>query len=63
MLTLMSMLEEADADPTVAQRAAVKRTMGEFMSVVARWKMLRETGVPAVNAALRAGGVSATISP
>ena len=63
MLTLMSMLEEADADPTVAQRAAVKRTMGEFMSVVARWNMLRETGVPAVNAALRAGGVSATISP
>ena len=63
MLALMNMLEEADAEPTSAQRAAVRRTLSEFAALGARWTVLRETGVPAANAALRAGGSAATVSP
>ena len=63
MLALMNMLEEADAEPTSAQRAAVRRTLSEFAALVARWNVLRATDVPAVNAALRAGGSAAGVSP
>ena len=63
MLTLMNMLEEADAVPTVAQRAAVKRVLSEFATLGARWNVMRTVKIPALNAAIRGAGASATISP
>ncbi|CAN5805822.1 hypothetical protein BH11GEM1_BH11GEM1_17460 [soil metagenome] len=63
MFTLMNMLEEADAEPTMAQRAAVKRALVEFATLGARWNVLRTVSVPALNATLRGAGASAPISP
>ena len=63
MLTLMNMLEEADAEPTMTQRAAVKRALVEFGALGARWNVMRTVKVPALNAAIRGAGGAATISP
>ncbi len=60
MLTLMNMLEEADAEPTIAQRSAVKRVLAGFAALSARWNVIRTVKVRALNAAL---GGAVTISP
>ena len=56
MLTLMNMLEEADAEPTTAQRLAVKRVLAEFTALGARWNIMRTVRIPALNAAMRGAG-------
>ena len=62
MLALMNMLEEADAEPTVPQRAAVKRALADFAALSARWTVMRTVSVPALNSAIRGAGGSAAIS-
>jgi hypothetical protein len=56
LLTLMNMLEEADAEPTAAQEAAVSKIRNDYSSLVNRWKDLRTRDLPGLNAQLSAGG-------
>ena len=64
LLTLMNIIEEAEAAPTSVQLAAANRIRKEFASLVARWDALRTGELAALNAALRsAGKPDITVSP
>jgi len=63
LLTLMNLLEEADAEPTSTQTAAVRRTLSDFASLVARWTTLKTSELAALNAALHKAGHTVTIAP
>ena len=63
MLALMNRIDEADVEPTVVQKAAVKRALSDFAGLVARWKALQETELPVLNASLRKAGHLVTIVP
>jgi hypothetical protein len=56
LLSMMELLEEADAEPTTQALAAVRGTQRDFDALVARWNALRTTDLTALNAKLRAAG-------
>lgn len=56
LLSLMSLLEQADAEPTTQALAAVRSAQREFDSLVSRWDALRGPELVALNAKLRAAG-------
>ncbi|MGE5101976.1 MAG: WD40/YVTN/BNR-like repeat-containing protein [Deltaproteobacteria bacterium] len=56
LLSMMELLEEADAEPTTQALAAVRVTERDFGALVARWNALRTTELTALNAKLRAAG-------
>ena len=56
ILSLMNLLEEADAEPTSVQSAAAQKILQELASLVARWNTLRTSELSALNAALHAAG-------
>ena len=64
LLSMMELLEEADAEPTTQALAAVRGTQRDFDALVARWNALRTTDLTALNAKLRAAGQrDVSISP
>ena len=56
MFALMNLIEEADVEPTVVQKAAVKHALSDFAGLVTRWKALQTTELAALNASLRKAG-------
>jgi hypothetical protein len=50
-------VDSADAAPTTAQVAAMTTVDHDFSSVMARWRALTQTDLPALNRQLRAAGV------
>jgi hypothetical protein len=56
LLTLLGLLEEADAEPTTQAVAAVRAAQRDFDALVARWNAMRTTELTALNATLRAAG-------
>jgi hypothetical protein len=56
LLSLMSLLEGADAEPTTQALAAVRAAQRGFDSLVSRWDALRGPELVALNAKLRAAG-------
>jgi hypothetical protein len=64
LLSMMALLEAADAEPTTQALAAVHGTQRDFDALVARWNALRTTELGALNAKLRAAGQQAvSVSP
>jgi hypothetical protein len=64
LMSLLNLLEDADAEPTSQAVAAVARTEQEFAGLTARWNTLRTTDLAALNAKLRtAGQQTITIAP
>ena len=63
LLTLMNLLEEADAEPTTAQETAVQKAQTDFAALVARWKSVRTTEMAVLNAQLRRVGEQAITAP
>ncbi len=56
LLTLMTALEQADAEPTTQTLAAVHSTQRDFDALVARWAAIRGSDLDALNAKLKAAG-------
>ncbi|HEX3867126.1 MAG TPA: hypothetical protein VHV78_10245, partial [Gemmatimonadaceae bacterium] len=56
LMTLMSLLEDADAAPTTQASIAVHNALREFDALVAQWNGVRTTDLPAINTKLRAAG-------
>ena len=56
LLTLMNLLEDADAEPTTTALAAVRRVEQDQAGVITRWTAVRTTGLAALNAKLKASG-------
>jgi photosystem II stability/assembly factor-like uncharacterized protein len=56
LMTLLALLEDADAEPTTQAVAAVKGAQSEFAGLVSRWSALRTTDLAALNTKLRAAG-------
>ncbi|MGH7619617.1 MAG: hypothetical protein ACREPM_20580, partial [Gemmatimonadaceae bacterium] len=56
LLQLMSLIEEADAEPTTQAAAAVRRAETEFDLLTTRWTTLRTTDLAVLNAKLKAAG-------
>jgi len=54
--TLLTLIEEADAEPTTQAMTAVRNVQRDFASLNARWARLRTTELAALNAKLRAAG-------
>ena len=63
LFTLMELLEESDAEPTVVQTTAVRAALADLASLDSRWNALRTTGLAALNATLHAAGHMVTIVP
>ncbi len=63
MLTLMNLLEAADAEPTLVQRSAVRSTLADVAALEARWEALHGSELQAVNAAMRKAGGTREIAP
>ena len=61
--TLMSLLEDADVEPTTQAIAAVRAALQNQAKLVARWNAIRSTAIPAVNAKLRAAKQSEIVIP
>ena len=59
----MSLLEDADAEPTTQATAAVQSALQNQAKLVARWTAIRTTAVPALNAKLRAAKQSEIAIP
>jgi hypothetical protein len=59
LMSLMTLLEDADAEPTSQALAAVGRVEQEFATLTTRWTALRTTELAALNAKLRAAGQQA----
>ena len=55
---LMNSMQAADVAPTANTRNAVQAALGSSRSVMARWNALNKVDVPALNAKLKAAGVS-----
>jgi photosystem II stability/assembly factor-like uncharacterized protein len=56
LLSLMSLLEGADAEPTTQALAAVRAAQRDFDSLVSRWSTLSGAELAALNGKLRAAG-------
>ena len=56
LLTLMNLLEEADAEPTTQVLAAARAAQKDFDALVARWKALTTTDLGALNGRLKSAG-------
>jgi hypothetical protein len=64
LLSMLALLEGADAEPTTQALAAVRGTQRDFDALVARWNVLRTTDLNALNAKLRQAGQQAvSVSP
>jgi hypothetical protein len=63
LMSLMALLEDADAEPTKTAKAAVAATQKDFDGLVARWKAILTTDVAALNVKLKAAGQSAVVVP
>ena len=61
--TLMSLLEDADAEPTTTATAAVRSALQGQATLVTRWNAIRTTAIPALNAKLRAAKQSEIALP
>ena len=58
MMTLMQMLEEADAEPTTTLATAVATVRASFAGIVAKWTALKASDLARLTARLKAAGVS-----
>ena len=58
MMTLMQLLEEADAEPTTTLATAVVKVRANFAGLVAKWTALKTGDLAALTARLKAAGVS-----
>jgi len=56
LMTLFSLLEDADGEPTTQAMTAIRGVQREFADLQARWSRLRTTDLAALNAKLRAAG-------
>ncbi len=56
--TLYGVVTRADTAPTATQTAAAAKVEHDFADVMKRWKEIRTTDVPALNAKLRAAGAT-----
>jgi hypothetical protein len=64
LMTLLTLLEDADAEPTTQDTAAVTRLDQEYAALMSRWTALRTTELASLNTKLRAAGQQAiTIAP
>jgi photosystem II stability/assembly factor-like uncharacterized protein len=59
LLALMNLIEAPDAEPTVAQTAAVRKAQVDFAALVSRWKALSGGELSALNGKLVAAGQGA----
>ena len=59
--TLLTLIEEADAEPTTQAMTAVRTAQRDVASLNARWTRLRTTDLVALNAKLRAAGQQAIV--
>ena len=55
-MSLLNLIEDADAEPTSQAAAAVTKTEQEFAGLTSRWNTLRTTELSALNAKLKAAG-------
>jgi hypothetical protein len=56
LMTLYSLLEDADGEPTTQAMSAIRAVQRDFADLQARWSRLRTTDLAALNAKLRAAG-------
>ncbi|MEO7085416.1 MAG: glycoside hydrolase [Gemmatimonadaceae bacterium] len=63
LMSLMTLLEDADAEPTNTAKDAVTATLRDFDGLVGRWNSLRTTELGALNAKLKAAGQAAVVVP
>jgi hypothetical protein len=59
----MTLLEEADVDPTTQAVTAVRNAQRDQAALVARWNTVKTKLLPALNARLRAVGQAAVAIP
>ena len=60
---LMSLLEDADAEPTTQAVAAVRAALQTQARLAARWNVIRTVAIPALNAKLRAARQNEIVVP
>ena len=58
-MTLFSLIEEADAEPTTQATTAIRAVQKDFASLESRWAKIRTTDLATLNARLKAAGQSA----
>jgi len=64
LMSLLSLLEDADAEPTTQAVAAVRAAQREFDGLVTRWTAMRTSELAALNVKLKAAGQAAiTVAP
>ena len=63
LMTLLTLIEDADAEPTTQATAAVRAVQHDFDALWARWTALRTTELAALNAKLKAAGQPAIAAP
>src|SRR5262249_3776958 len=56
LMTPVSLIEEADAEPTSQAMAAIRALQKDFAALEARWAKLRTTDLVSLNAKLKAAG-------
>jgi len=56
LMSLLALIEDADAEPTTQAVAAVRATQRDFDALVARWTAMRSTELVALNAKLKGAG-------
>jgi hypothetical protein len=61
LMSLLNLLEDADAEPTSQAVAAVVKVEQEFATLMNRWTTLRTTELAALNAKLNAAGQQAIV--
>jgi len=59
LMTLFSLIEEADAEPTTQAMTAIRAVQKDFASLESRWAKIRTTDLATLNARLKAAGQSA----
>jgi hypothetical protein len=61
LMTLLTLIEDADAEPTTQATAAVRTVQRDFDALSARWTAMRTTELTALNAKLKAAGQASII--
>jgi photosystem II stability/assembly factor-like uncharacterized protein len=63
LMTMLTLIEDADAEPTTQATAAVRAVQHDFDALSARWTAMRTTELTALNAKLKAAGQAVIIVP
>jgi hypothetical protein len=64
LMQLLSLIEDADAEPTTQAVAAVRKVEADYAGLLARWTALRTTDLAALNSKIKAAGQQPiTIAP